>query len=160
MSRVRVRPATVDDTESVVSLLYELAVYEKLTDKFRLTREVVVRDFFGPHAACQCDLAFLDATPIGVMTWYRVYGSFAASRGIHLEDIFVQQVHRGKGAGLALLSHLAARAHAEGAAFINWFVLDWNKPSIDFYESLGAQHVKGWLSYRLSGDALQNLAKS
>ena len=160
MSTVQVRPATADDAASVVSLLHELAVYEKLTDKFRLTREIVARDFFGPKAACHCDLAFIDTMPIGVMTWFPIYGSFTASRGIHLEDIFVQPAHRGKGAGLALLSHLAARALGEGATFINWFVLDWNKPSIDFYESLGAEQVKGWLSYSLGGQALEKLAKS
>jgi len=160
VSAITVRPGTAGEAEIVCSLLHELAVYEKLADKFKLTPDIVVRDFFGRDANCHCDLAFFGAVPVGVMTWYRVYASFAAARGIYLEDFFVKAERRGKGAGRALLSHLAGCAVAEGASYIGWSVLDWNESSIGFYERCGAEQIDGWLSYRLSGPALEKLAKT
>ncbi len=159
MSAVTIREATRDDSGVALALLYELAEYEKLTDKFKLTREIIERDFFGPEAACHCDLACVDGVPVGVIIWHRTYASFAAARGIFLDDIFVQPRHRGKGIGKLFFAHLARRAHAIGATHIDWFVLDWNKPSIEFYERLGAEQPKGWLSYRLDGPALKSLAE-
>lgn len=158
MSELHIRKIGAGDEDTVLMLLYELAEYEKLTDKFHITREVLARDYLGPSPAIHCDLAHLGAEPAGVMTWYPVYSSFAVSRGIFLEDLFVRQIHRGKGVGKALLAHLARRAVETGAGHIDWFVLDWNRPSIDFYDSLRAEPVKGWLSYRLYGSALKDLA--
>jgi GNAT superfamily N-acetyltransferase len=158
VSDIAIREAMKSDADVILSLLYELAEYEKLTAKFRLTRDIIERDFFGPDAACHCDLAYLGEAPVGLMTWYRTYASFAASRGIFLEDIFVQPNYRGKGIGKLLLAHLSRRAVTGGITHIDWFVLDWNKPSIEFYERLGAEQSKGWLSYRLGGRALKELA--
>lgn len=158
MSGLAIRSIRPGDEDAVLMLLYELAQYEKLTDKFHITREVLARDYFVPSPAIRCEIAHLGSQPAGVMTWYPVYSSFAASRGIFLEDLFVRETHRGKGVGKALLRHLAQRAIETGAGHIDWFVLDWNKPSIDFYDSLGAENIKGWLSYRLSGRALRDLA--
>ncbi len=161
MSNIAIREAMKSDAEVIRSLLYELAEYEKLTDKFRLTREIIERDFFGPDAACHCDLAYVDSVPVGVMTWHRKYASFAASRGIFLEDIFVQPQQRGKGIGKLFFAHLARRALAIGATHIDWVVLDWNKSSIEFYERLGAaEQPKGWLNYRLAGRALESLVET
>jgi GNAT superfamily N-acetyltransferase len=160
MSGLVIRTARTGDEDLVLKLLYELADYEKLTDKFRLTREIIARDFFGEAPACFCEIASAGAEPVGVMTWYRTYASFSASRGVFLEDLFVRLAHRGKGYGKALLGHLAKRAVVDGAAHVDWFVLDWNKPSIEFYDRLRAEPVTGWLSYRLSGQALKNLARS
>jgi GNAT superfamily N-acetyltransferase len=158
LSEISIRTGASGDGEIAFALLYELAEYEKLTDKFKLTREIIERDFLGPHAACHCDLVYLDDAPVGVMVWYRKYSSFAASRGIFLEDIFVKPEHRGKGIGKKLFAYLARRASEHGNGHIDWFVLDWNKPSIDFYENLGAELSRGWLSYSLRGEALRNLA--
>jgi GNAT superfamily N-acetyltransferase len=160
MNPLSVRTARRGDEDMVLKLLYELAEYEKLTDKFRLTRDIIARDFVGDAPACFCEIAYAGTEPVGVMTWYRTYASFAASRGIFLEDLFVRVAHRGKGYGKALLAHLAKRAIADGAAHVEWFVLDWNTPSIEFYDRLRAEPVTGWRSYRLSGQALKNLAHS
>jgi diamine N-acetyltransferase len=160
VSAVAIREAMRDDAGVALSLLYELAEYEKLTDKFRLTREIIERDFIGPDAPCHCDLATVDGAPVGVMNWYRTYASFDASPGIFLEDIFVQPKHRGKGIGKLFFVHLARHALAIGATHIEWFVLDWNKPSIAFYERLGARQPKEWLRYCLSGHALESLTKT
>jgi GNAT superfamily N-acetyltransferase len=161
VSGLVIREAVPGDEALVLELLHELAVYERLTDKFHLTAEVIARDFLGPGRACECALAFEGREPVGVMNWYRVYLSFAAQRGIFLEDIYVRERCRGKGYGKAFFAHLARRAAAEKATFIEWLVLDWNTPSIAFYESLGAVRpaVKSeWLRYSLGGAALARVA--
>jgi GNAT superfamily N-acetyltransferase len=158
MSALEIRRARAGDEELILALLRELAVYEKIEDRFRLTREVIAKDFLCAEPRCFCDLAFAGDDPVGVMTSYPIYASFSAARGIFLEDLFVRPAFRGKGFGKALLTHLAKRAVADGARYIDWFVIDWNKPSIDFYESLGAESIKGWLSYRLGTSALERLA--
>ncbi|HUO93367.1 MAG TPA: GNAT family N-acetyltransferase [Rhizomicrobium sp.] len=157
---VEIRPARAGDERLVLELLRELAVYEKIEDKFHLTPQLIARDFIGDDPVCGCELLFVDGKPAGVMTWYRTYASFAASRGIFLEDIFVRPEFRGNGLGKAFFVHLAARAKKEGATHVQWHVLDWNTPSIAFYEGLGATHVKEWLRYDLRGDALARLAKT
>lgn len=158
MNALTIRRAQAGEEALVLTLLHELAVYERIAGKFRITASDIARDFLGPEPRCFCELAFDGPEPAGVMTWYPIYSSFAAARGIFLEDLFVRPAQRGKGLGRALLVHLARQAAAEGARYIDWYVLDWNKPSIDFYERLGAEPVKGWLSYRLAGAALDELS--
>jgi len=153
-----IRPGKAGDEDAVLGLLRELAQYEKLTDRFRLTREILARDFFGSNPVCCSALAHLGGEPVGVMTWYPTYASFTAIRTIHLEDLYLQPSRRGKGHGKKMLAWLAKHAVTTGAGAITWFVLDWNKPSIEFYDSLRAEPTEGWLSYRLVGDALEDLA--
>jgi GNAT superfamily N-acetyltransferase len=153
-----IRRGRAGDEDAILGLLYELAQYEKLTDKFRLTREIVTSDFLGPSPSCCSALAFLGEEAVGVITWFPTYASFSAVRQIHLEDLYLQPQRRGKGHGKKMFAWLAKHALASGAAGISWFVLDWNKPSIAFYDSLRAEPATGWLSYRLTGDALEDLA--
>lgn len=159
MAPFSIRKARPGDEETIFALLYDLAEYEKLLDKFHITREVIARDYLSERAPLNCDLAFEGETPAGVMTWYWIYASFAARRAIYLEDLFVRPEHRGKGYGRKLLAHLARTAVAADAVRIDWSVLDWNKPSIDFYESIGARRHDGWLGYRLSDEALQKMGR-
>jgi GNAT superfamily N-acetyltransferase len=158
MTKFSIRRAAAGEERIIVSLLRELAEYEKLADRFKLNEAAAARDFLGPQAPCHCELAWLGTDAIGVMTWYPIYSSFAAARGIFLEDLYVRSQHRGGGFGKAMLAHLARRARSEGAHYIDWFVLDWNEPSIAFYERADAEPVRGWLSYRLSGEPLARLA--
>jgi diamine N-acetyltransferase len=158
LSGVEIRAARAGEETLVLELLRELAVYEKIEHKFQLTTALIARDFIGDDPVCGCDLLFSDGKLAGVMTWYRTYASFAASRGLFLEDIFVRPEFRGQGFGKAFFAHLAKRAAKEGAAHIQWLVLDWNAPSIAFYEGLGARHDEEWLRYNLNGDALARLA--
>src|ERR1700730_4760516 len=131
-----IRRAIAGDAELITLLLRELAEYERLTDKFFLTADTVVRDFFGPEPSVYCDLAFVSEVPVGLMTWYWTYTTFGASRGLYLEDIYVREQVRGQDHGRALFAHLANRAIAYGATHLKWAVLNWNTPSIGFYESL------------------------
>jgi GNAT superfamily N-acetyltransferase len=152
-----IRRAVSGDEEVIVELLGELAAYEKLTHKFKITRDIAARDFIGEHAPLKVDLLFEGDRPAGIATWYFIYSSFAAGRGLYLEDLFVRPHFRGRGFGKALLAHLARLAREANAVKITWAVLDWNKPSIAFYESLGAEPVREWYVYSLSGDALTRL---
>lgn len=154
MSDLIIRQAAPSDAAAIVSLLRELADYERLLDHFTLTQAEAARDMLGD--ACHCDLAFLGGEPVGIATWYWTYKSFRARRGLFVEDLFVRPGHRGRGLGKALLVHLAARAK-EAGGFLEWQVLDWNAPSIAFYKSLGATPWENWLIYRLEGDALERL---
>ncbi|HLY04223.1 MAG TPA: GNAT family N-acetyltransferase [Rhizomicrobium sp.] len=158
MSAIEIRGAKRGDETAIVDLLRELADYERLLHRFRLTPECVTRDFFGAAPAISCDLAFADSEPAGVMTWYRTYSSFAAARGIYLEDFYVRPASRRRGIGRALVVDLARRAVEEGCPKLEWSVLTWNKPSIAFYETLRAERVDDWHVYRLTGDALAVLA--
>ncbi len=155
MSDFSIRAALASDSHLIVSLLWELADYEKLLDRFSLTEEEVKRDMMG--AACHCDLAFAGSQAAGLVCWYWTYKSFGARRGLFIEDLYVRPQFRGQGLGKALLARLAAKAR-EAGGFLEWQVLDWNTPSIDFYKSLGARPVEQWLNYRLEGESLERLA--
>ena len=160
MGTLEIRMAKKGDEALIVALLRELAEYEKLLDRFHVTPDVVLRDYLGVRPAIFCDLAFEDEKPVGIATWYWSYGSFAAMRRIFLADLFVRPEFRGKNYGKALLANLARRVIAHDGGGVDWEVLDWNKPSIDFYDGLGATESKGWLTYNLSGEALLRLAKA
>jgi GNAT superfamily N-acetyltransferase len=158
VSAIEIRRAKAGDEPVIVDLLRELAEYERLLHKFRLTPEDVTRDFLGPAPVISCDLAFAEEAPAGIMTWYPTYSSFTAARGIYMEDFYVRPSLRGKGIGRAMVADLARRAVASGALKIEWAVLTWNKPSIAFYENLHAERVDDWHIYRLVGEALAALA--
>ncbi|HEY8947300.1 MAG TPA: GNAT family N-acetyltransferase [Rhizomicrobium sp.] len=158
MANFSIRAARQGDEGLVLTLLRELADYEKLLDRFHITEEIIGRDYFGERPMLNCDLAFEGDAPVGIATWYWTYHSFAARRGIFLEDLFVRPQTRGKGYGKALLSHLARNAIDGRGGQVEWEVLDWNQPSIEFYEGIGARRQGGWHTYRLEGDALKKMA--
>jgi GNAT superfamily N-acetyltransferase len=107
-----------------------------------------------------CELAFEGDTAVGLVTWYWTYASFAAARGLYVEDLFVRPEWRGKGYGKALLQYLAAKAVAVNANRLEWLVLDWNAPAIEFYKGIGARPLEGWSSYRLEGEAMKKLGEA
>ena len=158
MSEIVVRPAHKGDEGTILGLLRDLAIYERLEHRFRLTPEIIAHDFFCTPPAVGCDLAFLDERAAGVATWYPSYASFSGMRGIYIEDFFVPGELRRKGVGRALLAHVAKRAVENGATHIQWSVLKWNRPAIDFYEGVCAERVDDWHIYRLVGKALTDVA--
>lgn len=160
MSGFSIRPARRGDQSSIVALLGELAAYEKLLDRFHITEDVVERDYLCEQPLLFCDLLFEGEKPAGIATWYWTYGSFATARKAYLADLFVRPEFRGRHYGRALIANLAKRVLVHGGVGIDWEVLDWNQPSIDFYDSLGATSIKNWIAYNLSGEALARLAES
>jgi len=157
MAEFLIRPAKSDDADLILALLHELAMYEKLTDKFKITSQIVARDYFCDRPLIHCDLIFDPEGPAGIATWHWTYSSFAAARTLYLEDLFVRPQYRGRGYGKALLAHLAQTAVKADAARMEWSVLPWNTPSIEFYELLGAERMTDWHIYRLTDAALRKL---
>lgn len=155
MTEFTIRSAAPSDVRLIFTLLHELADYEKLLDKFFLTDEIIARDMLG--SVCHCELVFVDGAPAGIASWFWTYKSFRAARGIFLEDLYVRPQFRGQGLGKALIAHLAGKAHA-AQGFMEWQVLDWNTPSIDFYKSLGADLLNEWITCRLDRAALEKVA--
>jgi len=153
-----IRAATPADRDLVFAFIRDLAEYEKLLDDVVATPDDVARALFAPHPRVFCDLAEWDGAPAGFALWFYNFSTFRGRHGIYLEDLFVKPTFRGKGIGKALLAHLAKRAVAEGCARVEWWVLDWNEPSIKFYESLGAIPMEEWKVFRLTGEPLKRLA--
>ena len=153
-----IRAAKPADRDLVFAFIRDLAEYEKLLDDVVATPDDVARALFAPHPRVFCDLAEWDGAAAGFALWFYNFSTFRGRHGIYLEDLFVKPAFRGKGIGKALLAHLAKRAVAEGCARVEWWVLDWNEPSIKFYESLGAIPMEEWTVFRLTGDALKRLA--
>jgi len=155
MSEFSVRSAVATDAAIIVALIRELAEYEKLEAGFALDDAAAARDMLG--TVCHTELALVEGAAVGIAAWYWIYKSFGAARGLFVEDLYVRPAFRGRGLGRALLAHLAAKASGVGG-FMEWQVLDWNAPSMEFYKSLGASPRHGWVSYRLKGEALRKLA--
>lgn len=156
---ITIRPARPGDEALVLSFIRALADYEKLLDRVVAT-EASVRDaLFGSSPRVFCDIAEWNGEPAGFALWFYNYSTFLARHGIYLEDLFVKPDYRGKGIGKRLLVNLAARAVREGCGRLEWAVLNWNEPSIRFYESLGARPMDDWTVYRLTGEALTKLAQ-
>jgi GNAT superfamily N-acetyltransferase len=155
-----VRPATPADAAMIYGFIRDLAEYEKLLHEVVATEADIARDLFGPAPRAFCDIAEVGGEPAGFALWFYNYSTFAGRHGIYLEDLFVKPQARGQGAGKALLANLARRCVAEGLARLEWSVLDWNAPSIAFYDSLDAAAMDEWTVRRLTGEALARLAKA
>ena len=161
-----IRPATPADTPLILSFIRDLAAYEKLLPDVVATEEALQRTLFGPPPACgepvapaaQVVIAEVAGRPAGFALYFFNYSTFLARPGLYLEDLFVQPEFRGQGLGKALLLHLAKLANARGCGRMEWSVLDWNQPAIEFYESLGAMRMKEWQICRLTGQSLTQYA--
>ena len=141
-----VRAATVDDLDEICALIRELAEYEELSHEVVFDVDIVREHLFGPSPAASVLIACApDGSVAGMALWFRTFSTFLGRPGIWLEDLFVRPAFRGQGLGLALLQSLRALV-PDGR--LEWAVLDWNEPSIRFYESLGARPVEGWTRYR------------
>ncbi len=153
------RPATPADTPAILRLIRGLAAYERLSHECTATETDIHHALFGPTPRAHAILADVAGQSIGLALFYYTFSTFKAGTNIFLEDLFVEPEHRGAGIGLALIRALAQRAVAENCPRIEWRVLDWNQPSIDFYERLGAKPVQDWHTRQIGGEALVALAK-
>lgn len=140
------------------AMIRELAEYEKLTGTFVATEERIRAGLFGDDPAAEALLAYDGPQCAGFAIIFRCYSTFLAEAGIYLEDLYVKPALRGKGIGFALLSRIAQIATERGCGRVEWGVLDWNEPSIQFYKRLGAVAMDEWTKYRLAGEPLRQLA--
>jgi len=155
---LRIDPAQPGDATLIVTLVQELAEYERLRHEVRLTRDDVARDLFGPRPYAEAVIAREGDEAVGFALWFHNYSTFAGRPGLYLEDLYVRPPFRGRGHGEALLRHLARLAIERGCARFEWAVLDWNAPAIAFYRKLGAVAMDDWTVQRVTGPALQALA--
>ena len=155
-----VRVASPADTPLILDFIKKLAEYERLLHEVEATEADIRRDLFGENPRAFCDIAEADGTPVGFALWFYSYSTFRGRAGIYLEDLFVKPDARGSGAGKALLRRLAQRCVEADLGRLEWSVLDWNAPSIAFYDSLGAMTKEGWTVRRLYGESLEALAAS
>lgn len=154
---VVIRPARPDDAALIISLISALAAYEKLDHEAKATEADILRDLFGEAPKVFCEIAEWQGKPVGFALWFYTYSTFQGRHGIWLEDLFVVPEARGVGAGKALLQHLAQRCVAEKLGRYEWWVLDWNEPSIQFYKSQGGVLQDEWTKVRVDGPALEKL---
>ena len=160
MGAIAIRSATPADAPLIVGFIRALAEYEKLLHEVKVDVAGVSAALFGAAPRAFCDIAEADGAPVGFALWFYNFSTFEGAFGIYLEDLFVVPEARGAGAGLALMRRLAQRCRDEGLARLEWAVLDWNAPSIAFYDRLGATAKTEWITRRLSGEALAALAGS
>jgi len=157
--RTRIAPAAPSDVPLILSFIRKLAEYEKLSHMVVATEDDIREHVFGVNPVAEVLLAYWDEQPVGFALYFRNFSTFLGQAGIYLEDLFVDPEHRGKGIGKALLARLAKIALERGYGRLQWEVLDWNAPSIEFYRRLGAVPLEEWTGYRLSDDALARLAE-
>jgi GNAT superfamily N-acetyltransferase len=158
MSNLRIVNAVENDVPVILDFIKQLAEYEKLGHQVVATAETLEKSLFGQRANAQVILAELDGKKVGFAIFYTNFSTFLGKPGIYLEDLFVIPEARGKGIGKKLLAYLARLTKERDYGRLDWAVLDWNKPSIDFYESIGAKPLNDWIVYRLQDEALQKMA--
>lgn len=153
-----IRSATSADISLIGQFIRDLAEYEKLAHEVRFDEAVMAQKLFGPRPFAEVLIGEIDGTPQGFALFFHNFSTFEGRPGIYLEDLFVRPDARGSGLGKALLGKLAALAMERDCARLEWSVLDWNTPAIDFYKALGARPMDEWTVYRVDGDALTGLA--
>ncbi len=158
MAEVQLREAVPQDVPLIVSLISELAEYEKLSDQCHVTAELLHGALFGERRYAEVIIAEVDHSAAGFALFFHNFSTFLARPGIYLEDVFVRPQHRGLGIGRALLQRLAAIAVERNCGRMEWSVLDWNESAIGFYKRLGAVPMDEWTVFRVTGDALTRLA--
>jgi GNAT superfamily N-acetyltransferase len=155
---MKIRLAEPEDVNDIHRLIYELAVYEKAPEAMVATVDQIKDSLFNDHPVAFCHVAEVDGKIVGIALWFLNYSTWLGKPGIYLEDLFVQPEYRGNGLGKAFMKTLAKLCIERGYERFQWWVLDWNEPSIDFYKSLGAVPMDEWTVFRLSGEALKKFA--
>lgn len=156
---MHIRAATEADIPAILSLIHALALYEREPDAVQIGEAELRRDGFGPQPLFECLLAEENGHAVGFALYFPIYSTWRGP-SLHLEDLFVEPEHRGRGIGAALLARVAALAMERGCARMQWDVLDWNSSAIEFYQSRGAIMLEPWRIMRITGAPLVRLAKS
>ncbi len=156
---MKIRPATTNDTDSLLNLIHELAIFEKEPDAVKTTKEDLLRDGFSDSPYFQTLVIEDNQKIMGMALYFFSWSTWEGRPSLFLEDLIITESGRGNGYGLALLKELARIAVEKNCARFEWEVLDWNMKARDFYHSIGAHHKKGWLPYRVDGEELIKLAQ-
>lgn len=157
---ITIRDAVAEDTQTILDFIIELAIYEKEPNAVKTNVEETREKIFGENSSVKALICEEDGKAIGHAIYFYNYSTWLGKYGIYLEDLYVTESKRGLGAGRMMLKHLAKKALSEDCGRFEWSCLDWNTPSRDFYESIGAKSQDEWIGYRLEGDSLANFAKS
>ncbi|GAB4112888.1 MAG: GNAT family N-acetyltransferase [Candidatus Caldatribacteriota bacterium] len=156
--KVNIRPAVLKDVPIILKLIKELSVFEKMSEEVTATEESLKLSLFGDKPYAQVLLAEVKGEPIGYALYFFNFSTFLGKPGLYLEDIYVKEEYRGKGIGTTLFKYCASIARKNNCSRMEWLVLNWN-PARDFYEHIGAKPLEEWVVYRLTGDALDKMAK-
>jgi GNAT superfamily N-acetyltransferase len=157
-STLEIRSATEGDVELVLAFIRKIAEYGDLSDEVSATAEDIRTALFGPKPSAQAVLASWGTEPAGFAIYSFTFASFVGKTGIFVENLYVEQGHRNKGVGKALLVHLARLGRELGCGRLEWAVLNWNERAMEFYQDLGAVPMDEWTTFRLTGEALERLA--
>ena len=157
-SKFLIRPATKNDASIIISLIKELAEYERLSQEVEATEDDIRRSLFGDRPFAEALIGEYECHPISFALFFYNYSTFLGKPGIYLEDLYVKPEHRGNGFGRKMLVHIARLAKERNCGRFEWSVLDWNTPAIRTYEKLNAKPMREWILYRLTGEALERLA--
>ena len=160
MQKFTIRPATVADLPVILKLIRALADYERASNEVVATEEILGETLFGKRPAAEVLLLFEDGAAAGFALFFHNFSTWIGRPGLYLEDLFVRPEHRGKGYGRALLIELAKIARGRNCGRLEWAVLNWNEPAIQFYQKLGAKPMHEWTVFRLTRDEIVRLADS
>ena len=158
MEKLQFRYAKEEDTALILQFIRELADYEKMLDEVVATEEILKEWIFAKNKA-EVIFVLENDVEVGFALFFHNFSTFLGRSGVYLEDLYVKPAYRGKGYGKGLLKKLAQIAVERGCGRLEWWCLDWNRPSIDFYRSMGAEPMDDWTVYRVAGDTLQKLAE-
>jgi GNAT superfamily N-acetyltransferase len=157
---VEIRPATAEDATQILRFITDLAIYENAEDEVIATESDIRDSLFSSDSTASALICSIDNEAVGFAVYFFNYSTWLGKNGLYLEDLYVSPKHRGTGAGKALLKHLAKIAVSRNCGRMEWSVLDWNEPAIQFYLSIGAKPQDEWVGYRLTGKSLEELANS
>jgi len=156
---IDIRDAQASDAKTILHFINELAIYEKEPQAVKTNEQAILDTLFSEGATAHSIIGFDGDEPIGFAVYFYNYSTWLGKNGLYLEDLYVSPDSRGKGAGKAIMKHLANQALNKNCGRFEWVVLDWNKPAIDFYDSMGAKPQNEWIIYRLTGQELIDFAK-
>lgn len=160
MPQIKIRKATIEDAKLLLNFVYELAKYQKAEHKVEADREQIIKTMFETNSTTHAVICESDGFPIGHAVYFFSYSTWQGKNGIYIEDLYISPEYRNLGAGKQIIKHLSCLALEKDCGSVEWSVLDWNVPAIEFYESLGAKPKKEWIRYQLSGSALKKVTSS
>jgi len=158
--RLEIRSATKSDVPVILSFIKKLADYERLSHEMVATEGMLRKTLFGRQRTAEVAIGYYKKEPVGFVLFFPNYSTFLGRPGLYIEDLFVDESHRGRGFGRALLLYVARLASERGCGRLEWSVLDWNEPAIKFYKKLGAIPMSEWTVFRVTGESLARLAKA